>query len=326
MWPVLWDIYAALYRRYPDLSQEKIDWHWLRIMSNIDYDSVSWSFTCGDVVGVDSDGKACIGDDFVTKVLGVNVDRYAKMRLEVAMQHAVASGFNSNRVDIRDRLRKLYAAAWGGEEGFDEYMKRSFSSDGFDFGYADFAHQCATSASMYVDSRSIDSSFSGGSAERKQYAGWMGDCVLDGSGEGESTLGPDDYKSDLDADNISKEARSRRTSYQQASQKYYADIASGKMTRAQWFLDNNGGYENVVESIYEDLARKDFPATVHGMVRVPYADMYHIVQEGNGSSSPFMPFDYSAQEKADVIGRQRTLADTKSFLDALREGRNELPA
>lgn len=89
----MWDIYAALYRRYPDLSQEKIDWHWLRIMSNIDYDSVSWSFTCGDVVGVDSDGKACIGDDFVTKVLGVNVDRYAKMRLEIAMQHAVASGF-----------------------------------------------------------------------------------------------------------------------------------------------------------------------------------------------------------------------------------------
>jgi len=60
-------------------------------------------------------------------------------------------------------------------------------------------------------------------------------------------MGNDDYKADLDSVNITALVTGGGLSYSEAASQYYRDIAEGKYTRANKFLDNIGGI-GVVES------------------------------------------------------------------------------
>lgn len=320
----MWEVYKALYRKYPKASQEQIDWMWLRIMSQSEYNGISWHNTCGDVVGVDGTNFFEGNDDLVTQYLGIDAKAWAKLKLAIAAQHAISGKGNGENLspEDRERLRQLHREAFGDDstdEVFKDYMEKANDLYGDEtnggHAHADFAHQCATAATMYKDSIAGDMGFSGGADERKAYAGWMGDCVLIGNKDGGTSLGPDDYKSDLDADSISRRARSKGISYQQAAKEYYDDIVSGATNRADEFTGNHGGYDNVVSQVYSNLTNpNDIAAWWKGQVEL----------HGEGADSLFSPF-YSTDTKLGFIDRESKLRDTKNFLDALRDHQNEIP-
>lgn len=331
----MWDIYAALYSKYPNADQQYIDWMWLRIMSQTDYNGNEWNITAGQVSGVGDDGELVSGDDFVTQTLGIDPDEWAKLKLAIAMQHALCDGNTNLNKEEEKKLRQLYRDVYKTEDGFSDYIgtaiqKYEMHDNPSPHGspdkvaYADFSHQCATSAALYLDSTGIDLLFSGGSNERKDYAGWLGDCLIKGDNEGDATLGPDDYKADLDADNISRRARGQGTSYQQAARDYYNEIATGATNRADEFLSNHNGYDNIVNSIYENLQHEDIPLLYTDKeVEITHDDFFH---DENilffKHSVPNTPT--SIEEKEDAIGKQKHLQETKRFLDALKEHRNDL--
>lgn len=320
----MWEIYKALYRKYPKASQEQIDWMWLRIMSQSEYNGFSWHNTCGDVIGVDGQRLYEGDDDYVIEYLGIDAKTWAKLKLAIAAQHAISDMGDSGNLHPEDieRLRQLHRQAFGDDstdETFKDYMRKAnrLYGDEANDGHAraDFAHQCVTAATMYKDSMAADVGFSGGADERKAYAGWMGDCVLIGNKDGGTSLGPDDYKSDLDADSISRRARSKGISYQQAAKEYYDDIASGATNRADEFTGNHGGYDNVVSQVYSNLTNpNDIAARWKGQVEV----------HGKGADSLFSLF-YSTDTKLNFIGSEPKLRDTKNFLDALKNHQNEIP-
>ena len=313
----MWEIYKALYRKYPKASQEQIDWMWLRIMSLPDYNGFTWNATSGGLSAV-ADGQIYDDEDFITKYLGIDAKAWAKLKFAIAAQHAISGAGGTPNDMTMNRLRQLYKEAYG-EEGFDDkfrdYANRFDDEANGNSAHADFSHQCATAASMYRDSAAADIGFTGGADERKAYAGWLGDCVLIGGEHGETSLGPDDYKSDLDADNVSRRARSKGMSYQQAAKEYYDDIASGTTNRADEFTSNHGGYDKVVSQVYGNLiSPNDIATSLKGRVEL----------HGDGTDSILSPF-YDTDTKLRFIGNEPKLQDTKNFLDALKNHQNEIP-
>lgn len=319
----MWEIYKALYRKYPKASQEQIDWMWLRIMSQPDYDGTKWNLTSGDLS--DWVDPNYTGDDFVTKWLGINAQTWARLKFAIAAQHAISGAGDSKNLDKKalERLRQLHREAFGdgsNDAAFKFYMEKANSLYGDKanggHAHADFSHQCVTAAAMYTDFSWLDFGFSGFGDERKAYAGWKGDSVLanynEGGSTGNTSLGSDDYKADLDADSISRRARGRGISYQQAAKEYYDDIASGATNRADEFTGNHGGYDSVVSQIFNTLTYPNDPAAMgRGVILsgdLPYFD----------DNPP------NSEKKVEIIGRDPRLKDTKNFLDALRNHQNEM--
>lgn len=98
----------------------------------------------------------------------------------------------------------------------------------------------------------------------------------------------------------------------------------GTTNRADEFLSNHNGYDNIVNSIYENLQHEDIPLSYTDKeVEITHDDFFH---DENilffKHSVPNAP--NSIEEKEGAIGRQEHLQDTKRFLDALKEHRNDL--
>jgi len=81
-------------------------------------------------------------------------------------------------------------------------------------------------------------------------AGWAGDTTHLVPGA-EPSMGPDDYKSDLDAVNIAAIVREQGLSYTDAANLYYADLAAGRYTRAEKFLEH-ASYDDIEKVILND--------------------------------------------------------------------------
>ncbi len=98
----------------------------------------------------------------------------------------------------------------------------------------------------------------------------------------------------------------------------------GTTNRADEFLSNPNGYDNIVNSIYENLQHEDIPLSCTDTeVEITHDDFFH--EESIlffKHSVPNMP--NSIEEREDAIGRQEHLQETKRFLDALKEHRNDL--
>lgn len=328
----MWEVYKALYRKYPKASQEQIDWMWLRIMSQPDYNGFLWRNVCGDPIG--ADGKRFYEDynaddnEYVTKYLGIDAEAWVKLKFAIAMQHFISSNYGKKKLTDpndpdRKRIEQLYKEAYGKddfENRFGDYIQRYGDDANNGHAYADFSHQCVTAATMYKDGMQADIGFSDGADERKAFAGWMGDCVLV-SEKGHTTLGPDDYKADLDADSISRRARSEGKSYQQAAKEYYDDIASGATNRADEFTGNHSGYDNVVNQVFMTLAHPNDLATLFKeqvtlqVETDPYSD----------SSRRQQLESLGTEEKEHKIGEDYRVRDTKDFLDGLKNHQNEIP-
>lgn len=298
---IMWEVYARLYERYPKADQSYIDWAWLNLMGSIVYDDLPWKLTAGEVTAsipnLSSTSEAdryrlVSGEEYFTEFLGLSEADYATLVAEIKDQN-------------RNRTGELRA---------------------------DFAHQCIVAAAEYDVRRGASSVedllFSGGAQERAQYAGWMGDCVLIGNTSGYATFGSDDYKADLDANNISVAAFDEGISYQAAARQYYSGLDNHSYTRATKFLENNGGYDNVVNQVYENLSRSNDPAAIFkGQLTVSGPDVSRIVVIPGvyGATTVTEYVDHSVSEEVEIIGRYEKLRDTSVFLEALKNGDNELP-
>lgn len=300
---IMWEVYVRLYEKYPEKDQSFIDWAWLKLMGSMVYDNMAWNLTAGSIVGnvpnphpthESNRHQIATEKSYFTKFLGLSDDDYETLRKTIDDQHKNDEGES----------------------------------------YADFAHQCITAATEYRVRRgepsSVDLMFSGGASECAQYAGWMGDCVLISENNRYVSLRIDDYKSDLDANNITTAAFKYSTSYQAAAHQYYTDLDNYVYTRADKFLENNGGYDNVVDQLYQNLVSdNDVAANIKGRVRV-YGPS---IAKATGIPNPYEPptitttyVDHTTSEKVEIMKRcEEELADTFCFLDALKSGKNELP-
>lgn len=298
---IMWEVYARLYERYPKADQSYIDWAWLNLMGSIVYDDLPWKLTAGELTASvpnpsstsEADRYRLVsGEEYFTEFLGLSEADYATLVAEIKDQN-------------RNRTGELRA---------------------------DFAHQCIVAAVEYDVRRGANSVedllFSGGAQERAQYAGWMGDCVLIGNTSGYATFGSDDYKADLDANNISVAAFDGSVSYQAAARQYYSSLDNHSYTRATKFLEDNGGYDNVVNQVYENLSRSnDLAAILKGQLTVSGPDVSQIVVVPGvcGATIVTEYVDHSVSEEVEIIGRYEKLRDTSAFLEALKNGDNELP-
>ncbi|WP_347711949.1 hypothetical protein [Olsenella uli] len=298
---IMWEVYARLYERYPKADQSYIDWAWLNLMGSIVYDDLPWKLTAGEVTASvlnpsstsEADRYRLVsGEEYFTEFLGLSEADYAILKTIIQGQHKDNEGGP----------------------------------------HADFAHQCITAATEYDVRRGANSVedllFSGGAQERVQYAGWMGDCVLIGNTSGYATFGSDDYKADLDANNISVAAFDGSVSYQAAARQYYSNLDNHSYTRATRFLEDNGGYDNMVNQVYENLSRSNDPAAIFkGQLTVSGPDVSQIVVVPGvcGATTVTEYVDHSVSEEVEIIGRYEKLRDTSAFLEALKNGDNELP-
>lgn len=161
--------------------------------------------------------------------------------------------------------------------------------------------------------------------ERRAYAGWMGDCVLVGNERtGAAALGPDDYKSDLDADSICRRAQGQGVPYQQAARDYYRELAEGAANRADVFLANHGGHDCVVGEVYHNLTRPDDIAAAKGQVVLAGDGVVEHGIDGRGGVT-FHYVEHTTEEMLEIIGGDPRLADTARFLEALGRGESDLP-
>ncbi|HLR79257.1 MAG TPA: hypothetical protein VK119_01575 [Bacillota bacterium] len=92
--------------------------------------------------------------------------------------------------------------------------------------HGDFAHQQITTATILYDKRYVLDRLLGlphlflGKEKLEGLSGWLGDATLDDSLLGaELSFGADDYKADLDAENISYLMEKEGLSYQDAVNK-----------------------------------------------------------------------------------------------------------
>lgn len=74
-------------------------------MSQTDYSGAKWEITAGRVSGIGDDGQLVSGDAFVTQVLGIDPDEWARLKLAIAMQHASCDGNTKERVPVLERCR-----------------------------------------------------------------------------------------------------------------------------------------------------------------------------------------------------------------------------
>jgi len=292
---IMWNVYARLYERYPGADQDFIDWAWLRLMGGICYDGVAWDMTAGRLAEdvpfpLPRRGFITVsGESYLVLFLGLSVADYEILAAAV--------------IDQNDKA----------PEG----------------PYADFAHQCAAAAAEYDVRRgntsTLDRFFSEGASERAQYAGWMGDCVVARENDWTTSLGPDDYKSDLDGHNIAVAAFDQGIPYHEAARQYYADLDNMAYTRADKFLENNGGYDNVVNMLYANLTTdSDLPATLKGRSPLYGPDVYTVTFAEGDQTGTRRYISHTVPEKVEIIRRHEHLADTSRFLDALENGKNEL--
>lgn len=277
---IMQNVYDALYQKYPDASQREIDWRFTRLMGGFIYDetelsAIKWNDVAGcaldQFAGVDEYGNPfdLTEKGYFTKVLGIPEADYKVLRYQVRLQHTIAGDEDNNFLVLNDynnikpkELKKL--RTW--RDTCESTTEITFRSDAefLSFwnsyynryaGKGDFSHQQITTAAILAPTIKKDGNLSniylGENDEGvTEYAGWLGDATIY-----PISFGPEDYKSDLDANNIASSMLKRDLSYQEALERYYAGLDKGA-SRAEIFLQSTE-MAYVKERIYSDLVYPD---------------------------------------------------------------------
>ena len=116
---------------------------------------------------------------------------------------------------------------------------------------SDYAHYNITSAAIIATDyppsgwdfiewakRRLANAYTGGSdTSREDMAGWLGDATIKTDSESHVSFTQDDYKADLDAENVTNLMKVRGISYHEA-EKIYFDMLNGGESRATIFLSH----------------------------------------------------------------------------------------
>ncbi len=177
-------------------------------------------------------------NNYFIKELGFTEEEYEFLLYKVNIQHDVAGGIENLEWDALVRNKGNYAEQKSEMEKVygkltDEQFKLLWESQYASMaGTSDFAHQQITTASIFHGDSLITGVYTFGKTD--DMAGWLGDATIIGD-NGEVSFGPEDFKSDLDAVNISYLMQEESISYKQASNQYFASLGTA-YTRAEQFL------------------------------------------------------------------------------------------
>jgi len=276
---IMGNIYDKLYKKYPDAVQKEIDWRFTRLMGGLFYDddeiaTIKWNDVAGcavdEIASVDDVGNPTDMTEkgYFTKFLGISEKDYKLLRYQVRLQHAITG--KMDRFLMPEDFAKIKSSQL---KNLREWRKTCENSTGLTFrndeeflqfwnenynryeGKGDYAHQQITTAAILVSEIGRSGNLSniyllGGDEKVSEYAGWLGDAVLP-----PLAFGPEDYKADLDAANITSLMEKRNLTYQDAVGQYYLQIENG-VSRAELFLqDTDLNY--IKEKIYDKLVYPD---------------------------------------------------------------------
>ncbi|OUO86551.1 hypothetical protein B5F40_14875 [Gordonibacter sp. An230] len=330
----LWTVYSGLRNQLPNATQQQLDWLYLRLIGGLSYSGSQWDIVAGEaliiiqkIANPESDVVYGVKEEVVFSFLGLSAAEYRRLRYNVRLQNQMTGGKKDeldwkNDPSKRDAFFASYKEAYGENASLEEFER--FWNARLDVwaggGRADFAHHCITLATGLVTSLDFHSSFidlcfSGGSGEREDASGWLGDATIiqkrdDHRGYEHTSLGNDDYLADLDADNILHFMKDGSLGYQEAAERYFSGIEAGEWTRAELFLQNNGGYEAVVDKVFENVQNPDLAVNIQtGWKKGPN------VPSGSGLSTA---------DKVAYLESEPCFEDTAAFLKALKENRHEL--
>ncbi|ERL08667.1 hypothetical protein HMPREF1316_0406 [Olsenella profusa F0195] len=118
----------------------------------------------------------------------------------------------------------------------------------------------------------------------------------------------------------SRKKRTNGSPYQAAARQYYIDLQDGTYTRANKFLNNNGGDVNVINQLYTNLSQRDMAALVKQPVSISGEDM-----SKDYSTKTEEQKKEIMNKEIEIIGSYDNLSDTSRFIQSLRDGDNDLP-
>ncbi|MCY7155653.1 LXG domain-containing protein [Streptococcus gallolyticus subsp. gallolyticus] len=318
---IILDVKRGIDKEFPKLSQDERDYLLLLTMGNFVYGEdaatssgisgkikgyikdAMWFNTAGTYHEVDGRLQMLTAEEFLT-YLGIKQKDIDKLRYNVRLQNQISS---DNRKDIdflkarasdyqlyKQSAESIYGTMTDAEfEAFWDSKYQSYANQ------ADFAHQSITMATiLYQNPMRNANLYTLNNEKTNDLAGWRGDTTDDAFVE--PSIGNDDYKADLDAVNIT-ELMKTGLSYQEATNRYYADLGKGTYTRADKFLEYKD-LDDIKSTIYDSLVPKD----------------YHELASGNSGY-----YVSKSEEECEQYLKEHYSASA-DFITALENGQNEL--
>ncbi len=316
---IILDVKRGIDKEFPKLSQNERDYLLLLTMGNFVYGEegktaltaeeklngyladAMWVNTAGTYYEVDNRLLVSTAEDLLT-YLGIKQKDIDKLRYNIRLQNQISSG-SVKDYDSLDRklihdykqgVEAIYGEMTTAEfEAFWNSKYQSYANQ------ADFAHQSITMATiLYQNPTRFSNLYTLDNEKTNDLAGWRGDVTTDAFAK--PSIGNDDYKTDLDAVNIT-EMMKTGLSYQEATNRYYADLGKGTYTRADKFLEYKD-LDDIKSTIYDSLVPKD----------------YHELASGNSGY-----YVSKSEEECEQYLKEHYSA-TADFITALENGQNEL--
>ncbi len=254
--------------KFQDLSEKDRSYIFNLIMSKPRYAGSKWNETSG-YLGMYFYKYKIRGSiietvpmelDEVYESLGLSESEYLKATYAITMQNRMSATLAYSSKQLGDKNDEDYEyiknkfdtefivaqTVFGNKISREEFYKIWDRNRENFYGKADFAHQAATMATIQNTMPFRMSNLNGlllhGRFDAHRFtnelSGWRGDTTI--QAEANPSLGKDDYKADLDADNIINIYKNSSKSYLTVANQYYRDIESGKINRADEFVKNNG--------------------------------------------------------------------------------------
>lgn len=242
-----------LEKKYDYVKQNKLDWYFTRLLGGFSYGEAGlgsslWKSTAGDPYML-STSFGLHEENYFIQFLGFTEAEYNLLRYKVRIQNVIVSNPEEyrwlevknddyNRKTYKKSLEKVLDKKITAKE-FEEYWINQYDKMVV---HGDFAHQQITAATILNKNITITDTV-------ENLSGWLGDAALNDSllGAGLS-FGNDDYKADLDAENIKHVMETETISYQDAVNKYYDEVGT-LYTRAEMFKEHTS-IEDVKKQVY----------------------------------------------------------------------------
>ena len=245
----------------PELTDDEIDWAYTRAIGRLVYgdsnddfkewlDMMKWDGTVATEIIPE--------EQLFTKVIGLSQQEYKLLRYKVRVQNQILGAvdatnyafFKENKA-IRNSYKTSMESAIGyqlTDDEFEALWERQYANMR---NASDYAHYNITSAAIIATDyppsgwdfiewakRRLANAYTGGSdTSREDMAGWLGDATIKTDSESHVSFTQDDYKADLDAENVTNLMKVRGISYHEA-EKIYFDMLNGGESRATIFLSH----------------------------------------------------------------------------------------
>lgn len=175
----------------------------------------------------------------------------------------------------------------------------------------DFAHLCTTAATILKEDGPVDwlaalyATQYNGVASIDAQAGYIGDAM--GTNGAAPSMGPADYKADLDAVNLTQRLKQSNKGLPSILEEYYTGIEDGRINRADEFVRNTG---------WETLEQQREAFIAHAALQIQMENPARF-----NEADPF-GFEQAQKDALAAAKEQASLYDT--FLQNLKEGNNEM--